>query len=148
MAYRAPEFLSLRVKENKSGRVLEAILCSQRVPGFALNIQPEYDQMVLVLGFDPIHDGFHRCAGKSVRRLELEQDGHSLSYARLDLGGVMAQGDLAWVEEDPPYKQSKHQYAKDQKLGPIWFPAKQDEPGDDHQDRCDPNSGILIEDLH
>ena len=118
------------------------------MPGFVLDIQPEYDQAVFVLSFDPIHDGLHRCAGKSIRRLELEQDGHALSDARLDLGSVITLGGLARVKEDPGCAQSEYQHAKGKKLGPFRVPAQQDETRDCYQECCDPNSRILIEDLH
>jgi len=148
LPYRAPEFLSLCVEENESGRVLETVKRCQHAPCFALDIQPDDDQAALVLFFDPIHDGLHRCAGNSVRGLEFEQDRRARSDARLDLGSVEHMDGLARVQEGPRHNRSEHQHAKGQNLEPFWVLAQQDEPGDTHQESGDPNRGILIEDFH
>ena len=112
MSYRAPEFLSLGVEENECGGILEAVKWSQYAPGFALDIHPDNNQAAFVLLFDPIHDGFHRCTGNSIWRLELEQDGRTLPDARLDLGSIIRLSSLARVEKDPRRHQSEHQHAK------------------------------------
>jgi len=139
LPYRAPEFLSAGVEENECGRILEAIKRSEAAPGIALDIHSDDDQAALGLFFDPIHDGFHRCAGNSVGRLELKQDGCALPNVRLDLGGIRHHCSLAWVQEDPRRRQSEHQKTQDHQLGPFRAPAQQDDPGDDHQESSDPN---------
>ena len=74
-ADRAPDFIPLRVKENKGRRVLEAIHRRKLHARSFLNIQADKMYPVAKFLFEPVNYGFQCCASQSVRRLEFQHDG-------------------------------------------------------------------------
>jgi hypothetical protein len=80
--------------------------------------------------------------------LEFQQDGRSLPDAPLHLGGIYHGSGLARVKEYPRCHQSDHKHSKNGYLGPFGSFAQQNRPCNYHQENCDPNCRVLIENRH
>jgi hypothetical protein len=80
--------------------------------------------------------------------LEFQQHGRSLPDAPPHLGRIHYRSALARVKENPSCHQYDHKDAKNGYLGPFGFPAQQNYARNYHQENCDPNRRVLIEDRH
>jgi hypothetical protein len=80
--------------------------------------------------------------------LEFQQDGHSPPDAPPHLGRIHYRSALARVKENPSGHQYDQKDAENGYLGPFGFPAQQNYGRNYHQENCDPNRRVLIEDRH
>ncbi len=102
-----PEFFALRVEEDKGGCELEAVHGGEFPADGFLNIQtdevnPFADANAIIqFLFEPVNGGLNLGAGNSVGGLKFEQDGCASADQGLHIFGVVHQGGLNGVQDNP-----------------------------------------------
>jgi len=145
----APDFVALRVEENKGGREFKTVHGGKFPADGFLNVQA--DDMDLFVDanlaikflFEPVNGGLNLGACNSEGGLEFKQDGCACSDPCLYFPGVVHERRLARMKNGPGCDQRGDDDPKGEEVIPFWFMCKQHVTGCDCQSKCNNKEGIF-----
>jgi hypothetical protein len=127
----APDFIALRVEENKSWREFKTIHGDKFPANRFLNVQADKvnlfadADLAIEFLFEPVDDRLNLGACNSEGGLKFEQDGRTCANEGLHLFGVVHQWRLAWMQNNPGGNQRSDDDAKGEKIAPFWLVRQQ-----------------------
>jgi hypothetical protein len=145
----APDFVALRVEENKSGREFKTVYGGKFHADSFLDIQADNVEFftdadfVINFLFKLVNGGLNLGAGNSERRLEFQQDGCACADHCLYLFGVIHERCLTRMQNNPGCDQGGNDDPECEEIIPFWFVREQHVTGCDSQPKCNDKEGIF-----
>jgi hypothetical protein len=122
-----PEFITLCIEEDKSGREFETVHGGKFPADGFLNVQaydvnlPSDADLIIKFLLEPVNGGLNLGAGNSIGGLEFEENGCASANEGLHLFGVVHQRSLDRVQNDPGGDQCGDDNPKGKKIVPFWL---------------------------
>jgi hypothetical protein len=142
----APDFVALRIEEDKGWGEFKTVYGAQFHACLILNVQADDVDLIAKFLFELVNDGLNRGAANSIGRLEFEQDRRACPNHGLHFFCIFHQRGLARVQDAPGGNQPQDDDAKGEVVIPFGFVGQQDEACNDCKHNGYDNKGILVGD--
>jgi hypothetical protein len=134
----APDFDPISIEIDKGRSEFKTIDRGQLTPDIFLDIEAYEKELVAKFIFELVHDGLYFGAANSVRGLEFQQNRLALPDHRLYRFGIVHQGSLGGVQQDPGHGQPHEHDAQGDIVTGLRFLPEQNKNHQKHKSSGDP----------
>lgn len=132
----SPDLIAFCIEINKGRGEFKSIHRREFLADVFLNIQPNYMDLVAQFCFQLVNDGLNRCAAYSIGGLKFEQDRRACADHLLHQFGVVHEGRLARVQDDPRAEQRGCDHSEGKKIIPLRLVCQQNQAGNSRKGKA------------